>query len=91
MLPKNLSDKLKKVPRTIQRGHLVTVVLKSGKRVENVFVLDREEVLGIYDAQSLGFKIQDITDLEPADLDRLPVFESKKWLRLDGVGNPLVS
>ena len=90
-LPKNLSDKLKKVPKTIQRGHLVTAILKNGKRVENIFILDREEVLGIYDAKALGFKMQDVADLEPADLDHLPAFEGKKWLRLDGVGSPLAS
>ena len=88
-LPKNLSDKLKRVPRTIQRGHLVTAVLKNGKRVENVFVLDRQEILGIYDAQTLPFTMAELSDVEPADLNKLPAFEAKKWLRLDGVGTPI--
>ncbi len=87
-LPKNLTEKLKKVPQTIKRGHLVTLALKNGKRIENVFVLDRQEIAGIYDASAYSFKIEDVTDLEPADLDHLPAFEARKWLRLDIPGEP---
>ena len=90
MLPKRASDKLKRTPRTIHRGHLVTVVLNDGRRVPNVFILDRREVLGVYDALSLPFKTAEIADLEPADLDHLPVFEPSRWLRLDGAGLPVV-
>ncbi len=89
LLPKNISDLLKKMPRAIRRGHLVTAVLKSGQRVENVFILDKQEILGIYNADKFPFKAEDVAALEPANLDHLPAFETKKWLRLDGAGLPL--
>ncbi len=88
-LPKALIDKLKKTPRAIYRGHLVTIVLRDGSRVPNVFILDRREVLGVYDASVMPFRAEDILDVEPADLDRLPEFDPKKWLRLDGAGLPV--
>lgn len=88
-LPVAVADKLKKTPTAIKRGHLVTAVLKDGRRVPYVFILDRREMLGVYDVSSLGFRGSDVADIEPADLDRLPVFETKKWLRLDGAGQPI--
>ena len=84
ILPKNLSNPLKKVPTTIKRGHLVNAILKNGRRVENVFILDRHEVLGIYNATDFSFKIEEVAALEPVMPENLTVFEAKKWLRLDG-------
>ncbi len=91
LLPKAAAKNLKSVPETIRqgyqsKGHLVTAVLKDGRRVDNVFVLDREQVLGVYDRTTLDFRIADIVELIPADLDRLPAFRPEKWLRLDGKG-----
>lgn len=88
LLSKTLSEKLKAHPLAIKRGHLVTAVLKDGRRIDNVFVLDRKDVLGVYGLDALTFDIRDIVDVEPADLDRLPAFETEGWLRLDGVGSP---
>ncbi|OGW82453.1 MAG: hypothetical protein A3C47_03720 [Omnitrophica bacterium RIFCSPHIGHO2_02_FULL_51_18] len=86
ILTKALSQKLKQFPETLKKAHLVTATLKNGRRVENVFVVYRREVLGVYDRDSLDFEIKDIADLERADLGRLPDFKSEKWLRLDGIG-----
>lgn len=85
-LPKEFSERLKKWPETIKRGHLVTVVLNSGERVENVFIKDRKEVLGVYGVDNVSFTAADFKDIEPADTASLPAFEAKGWLRLDGVG-----
>jgi len=83
-LPKDLSGKLKKIPQTIRGGHLVTVILKDGRKIENVFVARKKKILGIYDQQELTFSAQDIADLEPADLTHPGDFTQKAWLRLDG-------
>lgn len=88
-LPKPLKEKLKQIPKALPRGHLVTAVLKDGRRFEHVFILDKDEVLGIYNQKSMPFKVSDIVDLLPSDLDALPVFESERWLRLDGAGMSL--
>lgn len=85
-LDKTVSEKLKRTPPTIKKGHLVTAVLKDGRKIENVFILNRNEVLGLYDRDSLDFEAKEIVDIEAADLDKLPDFKSEKWLRLDGVG-----
>lgn len=87
LLKKELVQKLKQMPETIRRGHLITAILKNGTRVENVFVVDRKDVLGVYGQDRLTFDIRQIVDIEPADLDHLPDFKPEKWLRLDGVGD----
>lgn len=85
LLSQGLIQKLKKVPETVRRGHLVTAILRNGQKVENVFILNRKEVLGVYGLERLNFSINEIVDLEPADTGRLPRFEAREWLRLDGV------
>ena len=84
LLKPALSQKLKQLPEIIKKGHLVTAILKDGRRIENVFVMAKREVLGLYDQESLSFEIGDIVDFEPAA--EIPDFKAGKWLRLDGVG-----
>ncbi len=86
LLRPDLQEKLSKSPEAISRGHLVTLTLSNGKKIQNVFICDKKEVLGIYDAKHMDFKVEDIADLALTDLDRLPNFKPEKWLRLDGVG-----
>ena len=85
-LKKDLTAKLKKYPETIRRGHLVTATLNNGKKIKNVFILDKQDVLGVYGATSLSFNIQDIADVEPVAMEQIPDFKAEEWLRLDGVG-----
>ena len=85
-LTKDLSKKMKSWPEAIRRGHLVTAILRDGQRIENVFVLNRRVVLGVYGVQEMPFQVEHIQDLEPSDLDHIPNFKSEDWLRLDGVG-----
>lgn len=88
LLSSVLSKKLENVPETIQGGHLVTLALKDGRKIPNVFIAEKNEVLGIYDAEELTFETSDICGLEPADLNNLPSFLTPNWLRLDGVTAP---
>ena len=78
-----LTKKLKQVPETIKKGHLVTAVLKDGRRVENVFVFNKKDVLGVYNQETLEFQISEIVDVEPADLEKLPNFKIEHWLRFE--------
>ena len=82
LLPKNLSDKLKKIPTAVPKGHLVIATLKNGRRIENIFILNKKEILGVYGLDRLDFDPRDISDLEPVDLDHLPDFRTENWLRL---------
>ncbi len=88
LIPKEMKEKLKKIVPAVPRGHLLNILLKDGRRINHVFILDRHEILGIYNQNEFSFNLQDIADWEPSDLDQLPLFETGKWLRLDGVGLP---
>jgi hypothetical protein len=88
LLSRTLSEKLKRVPETIRRGHLVTAVLNDGRRVENVFILNRRDVLGVYGEHAGPLEARDIADLEPVAAERIPDFKTEHWLRFDGVGAP---
>lgn len=83
-LTKSLAKKLKTIPQTIKGGHLVTAILKDGRRMEHVFISGKKELLGIYGQEELAFEAQDILDVEPTDLTHPPDFTQKVWLRLDG-------
>ena len=83
-LPKEIAAKLKKVPQTIKGGHLITAVLKDGRKIENVFIAQGKELLGVYNQEQLTFEAKDIVNFEPADLSHPPDFTQKIWLRLDG-------
>ena len=74
------------MPPAIRRGHLVSALLKNGKKIDHVFVLDRREVMGVYGHDPMPFRAADIVDVLPVDLDRIPVFEPERWLRFDGAG-----
>ena len=85
-LTPELVAKIKQIPETMRHGHLVNVKLNDGRRIENVFVLKKKEVLGVYDRATLDFDIQSIAEIEPSDPEHLPAFETERWLRLDGAG-----
>ena len=83
-ISKDLFNQLKNVPPTVKSGHLITAILKDGRRIENVFIARRTELLGVYDQTELSFEANDIVSFEPTDLTHPPDFTQKVWLRLDG-------
>ncbi len=84
VLSRSIVEKLKTFPPTLPKGHVVTAVLKDGRKVPDVFVFNASEMLGVYDRDSVDFDSQDILDIELTPLDQLPPYEESKWLRLDG-------
>ena len=87
-IPGRLCEKLAQVPETIAGGHLVNLTLKSGEKIENVFISGRREILGIYNAREMNFTGADLSDLELVDMTAPPAFLTAQWLRLDGVTSP---
>ena len=85
LLPETLRKKIAGWPQTIKDGHLVNVTLADGRKVENVFISEAEEVLGIYNASEFSFEGKDVVEIEPVDFTQPPVFLANLWLRLDGV------
>ncbi len=90
LLDDTLAQKLKKIPATLrrgrERGHLVTAVLKDGRRFSNLFVANHKEVLGIYGHENLPFDVKEIVDVEPTEVEKVAGFNEEGWLRLDGRG-----
>lgn len=84
-LDKSIAAQLKGVPDTIPKGHLVHATLKDGRVIQNVFIYNKKEILGIYDANRMDFNANDVSRLYPIAAQALPNFETEKWLRLDGV------
>ncbi len=85
IVPNEVSEKLHSIQETIAGGHLVTAVLKDGRRIANVFITNRKEILGIYDASEMTFEGKDIVSVEITDMTHPPHFSLPQWLRLDGV------
>ena len=85
MLEPKLATKLRAIPETIKGGHLVSITLKDGRKIPNIFVANSEEILGIYDFTEMPFEANEITHIEPADLASSPPILAPNWLRLDGV------
>ena len=85
LLPDSMTEKLKKIPQTLRGGHVVTLILKNGQKVPNVFILNFQEILGVYDRENYDFSPMDISNVESIPLDKLPAYDERKWLRLDGL------
>ena len=79
-----ITEKLSSWPQTIEGGHLVNVRLKDGRSISNIFISEKKEVLGVYDATEFLFEGKDIADVEPIDFKKTPSFLANFWLRLDG-------
>ncbi len=82
ILPENVAAKISRFTPSLKDGHVVSLLLKDGRRIPNIFVLNSKEILGIYDRSELGFEGEEVTDAEV--MDQLPAYEEEKWLRLDG-------
>jgi len=88
LLSPELSKKLEGLEETLDGGHLVTASLKDGRKIDHVFIVNRREILGVYDASELTFEGKDIVTIEAASLNPAPRFLISNWLRLDGVPAP---
>jgi hypothetical protein len=83
-LPSFIQEKIKTAPATLRNGHILTIVLRDGRRVSNIFVINFREIIGIYDKMALDFEPRDVVDAEVVRSADLPAYEEDKWLRLDG-------
>lgn len=82
-LPDALVQSLNQIKPIAEKGHIVSLKLKGGKKIENVFVRSKE-ILGIYDVEKINFMVNEIESLEPVAPENIPLYEEEKWLRLDG-------
>ncbi len=85
LLSADVAKRLLAVPETLSGGHVVTVELKSGQRIRDVFIYASNEILGVYDRDELGFEGADVVSVEPVAIKELPPYEESRWLRVDAV------
>ncbi len=88
LLPESVRQKISAWPKTIAAGHLVNITLTDGQKIQNVFVFEGKEVLGIYNASEFSFEGKNVADVEPVDFKEVPAFLANLWLRLDGIKAP---
>lgn len=88
MLPAGLQPKFRQWPPVMEGGHLVTVILKDGRRFPHVFVQKEREILGIYGANEMPFEADQVADIEWEDPGEMASSVAFNWLRLDGVSPP---
>lgn len=84
MLPETITKKIGKFSPTLEKGHVVHLILRDGKKIPHVFVMNASEVLGIYDHEHYDFDVDEVMDVELVSTNELPAYEESKWLRLDG-------
>lgn len=90
-IPAGITAELKRLKPALPNGHVVNLLLADGRRVENVFILNSREVVGVYDREILDFLPAQILFVEPIPLDRLPAYKEILWLRLiDKPATPVV-
>jgi hypothetical protein len=90
-LPEHLQNKLKRIPEVMKHAHLVNCHLKDGKTIEHVFILDRQEIVGLYGKKEFTLNLKDIADFSPVDFELQKIDDESLWLRLDGPAQALTS
>ncbi|MBI3251799.1 MAG: hypothetical protein HYZ52_00570 [Candidatus Omnitrophica bacterium] len=85
LLPEPLAAKVSAMPANLPKGHVVSLVLKDGRRIDHVFILGGREILGLYDRASFDFETAAIQDIQRIDNSHLPDYDESRWLRLDGI------
>ena len=83
LLPKDIQRSLKKMPRTLREGHLVTLQFRDGTKVENAFVLAGQEIVGLYGCDNFPFDAKDVVGVELLDPANTQPVDYEKWLRFD--------
>ena len=86
LLPSAVTERIRLVSPTLEKGHVVDLILRDSRRIENVFIFNRSEILGIYDREQFDFTAHDVAHIEAVEVEKRSLNEESKWLRLDGKG-----
>lgn len=82
-LSRELTIKIFQMPEYQMGAHLVTLVLRDGRKIKNVVISPCDEIWGVgseekMDEAALGFRIADIVDAERQP-SQLPGHEDEWW------------
>ena len=81
-LPKALQKKLKRLPKTLKRGQLVSLDFKDGRKLENVFVFEGEDIVGVYGVGDFPFDAREAVNATLMDPGQSVPADYDRWLRL---------
>jgi len=85
-LPQQLQDKIKKIKNSIKDGHLVHLKLHDGRIIQNAFIIDNNQIIGLYGHAKMDFNGNNVVDLWALEeSEAIALTDEKKWLRLDGI------
>ena len=85
LLPQDLRKKLKRLPKTLKQGQLVHLSFKDGRRLENAFVFEGEEIVGVYGRTDFPFDAREAVEAQLIDPAETQPVDYARWLRLKGV------
>jgi len=83
-LPSEIGDQISQFPEMLENGRIVTLKLKDGREIQDVFVINSREVIGLYARENMDFKTEDVVGVQAVDAQNLPAYDETRWLRLDG-------
>ncbi len=83
-LPKALQKRLKRLPKTLKQGQLVRLQFKDGRRLDNVFIFEGDQVVGVYGRTDFPFDAREAVAAELMDPSQNQPVDYDKWLRLKG-------
>jgi len=83
-LPADIEKQISNFPEMLENGRIVTLRLKDGREVHNVFVINSREIIGLYDCPAMDFSAKDVVEARAVLDSQLPQYEETRWLRLDG-------
>ncbi len=83
-LPIEIGDQISQFPEMLENGRIVTLKLKDGREIQDVFVINSREVIGLYARENMDFKTEDVVGVQAVDAQNLPAYDETRWLRLDG-------
>ena len=84
ILPAKIEGQINTFPEMLENGRIVTLKLKDGREIKDVFVINSREVIGLYARSSMDFSTEDVVEVQAVDSKNLPVYDETQWLRLDG-------
>ena len=84
ILPAKIEGQINTFPEMLENGRIVTLKLKDGREIKDVFVINSREVIGLYARSSMDFSTEDVVEVQAVDSKNLPIYDETQWLRLDG-------
>jgi uncharacterized membrane protein len=82
LLPKAVKSRLKRLPKTVKKGQLVTLKMRDGTLVPDVFVFENSEIVGVYGRTDFPFDAREAVEAKLEDAGKAMPVDYDRWLRI---------